>query len=61
MKPMKAPGHDSIGIKIIHLCPEIFAENLSVIYTNALSKGEYPNAMKIDKVRALLRVGWDKG
>ena len=24
---MKAPGHDSIGTKIIHLCPEIFPKN----------------------------------
>ena len=29
MKRMKAPGHDSIGTKIIHLCPDIFVENLS--------------------------------
>ena len=25
IKPMKAPGHDSIGTRIIHLCPDIFA------------------------------------
>ena len=29
MKSMEATGHDSIGAKIIHLCPEIFVENLS--------------------------------
>ena len=54
MKP-KAPGHDSIGTKIIHLCPEIFAENLSMIYNNAILKGVYYNAMKIAKVISLFK------
>ena len=53
MKPVKAPGHDSIGTKIIQLCPEIFAENLSRIYNNAMIQGVYPNAMNIAKVIAL--------
>ena len=57
MKPMKAPGHDSIGTKIIQLCPEIFAENLSRIYNNAMIQGVYPNAMKIAKVIALFKSG----
>ena len=57
MKPMEAPGHDSIGTKIIQLCPEIFAENISMIYNNALIQGVYPNAMKITKVIALFKSG----
>ena len=31
MKHMKAPDHDWIGTKTIHLCPVIFAEDLSDI------------------------------
>ena len=47
---MKAPGHDSIGTKMIHLCPDIFAENLSKVFNNAILQGVYPDAMKIAKV-----------
>ena len=54
---MKAPGHDSIGTKIIHLCPDIFAENLSKIFNNAVLQGVYPDAMKIAKVLALFKGG----
>ena len=57
MKPMKAPGHDSVGTKIIHLCPDIFAENLSKIFNNAILQGVYPDAMKIAKVIALFKGG----
>ena len=57
MKPMKAPGHDSIGTKIIHLCPDIFAENLSKIINNAILQGVYPDGMKIAKVIALFKGG----
>ena len=28
MSPKKSPGHDSIGVKVIQLSPDIFAENL---------------------------------
>ena len=57
MKPMKAPGHDSIGTKITHLCPDIFAETLSKIFNNAILQGVYPDAMKIAKVIALFKGG----
>ena len=53
MKPMKASDHDSIVNKIIHLCPETFAENLFMKYNNAILKEVYPNAIKIAKVIAL--------
>ena len=57
MKPMKAPGHDSIGTKVIQLCPEIFAENLSKIFNNAILRGAYPDALKIAKIIALFKSG----
>ena len=57
IKPMKAPGHDSIGTQVIQPCPEIFAENLSKIFNNAISRGVYPNAMKIAKIIALFKGG----
>ena len=50
---MKAPGHDWIGTIVIHLYPEIFADNFSMIYNNAILKEAYPNAMNIAKVIAL--------
>ena len=37
MKSMKAPGHDSIGTKIIYLCPEIFADNFSKLFNDSIS------------------------
>ena len=49
IKPMKAPGHDSIGTRIIHFCPVIFAENLYNIFNNAILQGVYPDAMKNTK------------
>ena len=57
MKPMKAPGHDSIGTEIINLCPDIFAANLSKIFNNTVLQGVYPAAMKIAKVIALFKRG----
>ena len=57
MKPMKAPGHDSICTKIIHLCPNIFAENLSKIFNNVILQGVHPDAMNIIKVIALFKGG----
>ena len=57
VKLMKAPGHDSIGTKIIDLCPDIFAENLSKIFNNAVSQGLYTDFMKISKVIALFKGG----
>ena len=54
---MKAPGHDSIGTKIISLCPDIFAENLSKIFNKAILQGVYPATMKIAKVIALFKGG----
>ena len=55
MKSMKAHGHDSIGTEMIHLCPEIFAENLSKLFNNSITHGVYANAMKIAKVIALFK------
>ena len=57
MKPMNALDHDSIGTTIIHLCPDIFAGNLSKIFNNAILQGVYPDAMKIAKVIALFKWG----
>ena len=55
---MKAPGHDSIVTKIIHYTyPDIFAENSSKIFNNAILQGVYPDAMKIAKVIALFKEG----
>ena len=57
MKSMKAPGHYSIGTKIIHLCPEIFAENLSKLFNNYISQVVYHNAMKKAKVIGRFKSG----
>ena len=57
IKRMKAPGHDSIGTKVIQLCPEIFAENLSKIFNNAILRGVYPDALKIAQIIALFKSG----
>ena len=40
LKQNKSPGHDLIGRKVIKLCPEIFASNLSKIYNWGIENGE---------------------
>ena len=53
----KAPGHDSIGGKVIKLCREIFSDNLCRIFNRAIEKRIYPNDLKIAKVIALYKKG----
>ena len=53
----KAPGHDSIGGKVIKLCSEIFSGNLCRIFNRAIEKIIYPNDLKIAKVIALYKTG----
>ena len=42
MKPNKSLGHELIGIKVIKLCPRIFAYKLAKIYNWSLENGIYP-------------------
>ena len=53
----KACGPDNIATKILHLCPYIFAQNLSKIYNRVIEKGEYPTQLKLAKVNALYKKG----
>ena len=53
----KSLGGDNIGAKIIQICPDVFSQNLSKIYNNSISKGEYPQQMKIARVMALYKKG----
>ena len=55
MNPRKATGHDGISIKILQLCPDMFASNLTKIYNKSLETGEYPSALKVAKVTALFK------
>ena len=48
---------DLIGSKVIKLCPEIFASNLSKIYNWGIENGTYPEELKIAKVIALYKKG----
>ena len=57
LKQNKSPGHDLILSKIIKLCPEIFASNLSKIYNWGIENGTYPEELKITKVIALYKKG----
>ena len=57
LKQNKSPGHDLIGSKVIKLCPEIFASNLSKIYNWGIQNGTYPEELKIAKVIALYKKG----
>ena len=57
---MKRTGHVSIGTKIIHLCPEIFAESLSKVFNQTIFHVKYilnPSAMKISNVIVLFKGG----
>ena len=47
----------SIGAKIILLCPDFFANNLTTIFNKALEIGEYPTLLKIVKVIPLYKMG----
>ena len=57
LNPRKSCGPDNIGGKIVKLCPDIFAENLSIIYNKSIEVGQYPTLMKIAKVIALFKKG----
>ena len=57
LKQNKSPGHDLIGSKVIKLCPEIFASNLSKIYNWGIENGTYPEELKIAKVIVLYKKG----
>ena len=47
LNPRKATGHDNIAIKIIQLCPEIFAFNLSKVFCNTLVELDITKVPKI--------------
>ena len=51
----KSCGPDSIGTKVIKLCPMIFTENICVIYNKAIEIGKYPMALRVAKVIALFK------
>ena len=55
LNPKKACGADNIGAKLIQTFPDIFAQNLTVIFNRAMQDGEYPAQMKIAKVIALYK------
>ena len=57
LKQNKSPGHDLIGSKVIRLCPEIFASNLSKIYNWGIENGTHPEELKTVKVIALYTKG----
>lgn len=57
LNPKKSSGPDNISVKIILLCPEVFATNLTKIFNNSIQLGEYPTAMKVAKVIALYKKG----
>ena len=57
LNPKKSSGPDNISTKIINLCPNIFAENLTKIFNRAIEKCEYPVQMKMAKVIALYKKG----
>ena len=57
LKHNKSPGHDLIVSKVIKLCPELFATNLSKIYNWGIENGKYPADLKIAKVIALYKKG----
>ena len=40
LKHNTSPGHDLIGSKVIQLCPDIFATNLSKIYNWGIENGK---------------------
>ena len=55
LHPRKAAGYENIGPKVIKLYPDIFAENLAIIYNDAIDRAEYPPLLKLAKVIALFK------
>ena len=55
LNPKRSSGPDNISAKIINLCPNIFAENLTKIVNRAIEKCKYPVQMKMAKVIALYK------
>ena len=46
LHPRKAAGYDNIGPKELKLCPDIFADNLAIVYNDAIVRAEYPSLLK---------------
>ena len=57
LNPKKASGPDNIGNKILLMCPEVFAHNLTTIYNHYIEIGEYPDALKIARVIPIYKKG----
>ena len=55
LRHYKLLDHDLIGSKVIKLCPENLATNLSKIYNWGIENGKYPNHLKIANVIALYK------
>ena len=57
LNPRKAAGYDDIGSKVLKLCPDIIAENLTTIFNDAIVRAKYPTLLKVAKVIALFKKG----
>ena len=57
LNPRKAAGYDDIGPKVLKLCPDIIAENLTTIFNDAIVRAKYPTLLKVAKVIALFKKG----
>ena len=53
LNPPKAAGYDDIGPKVLKLCPDIFAANLTTIFNDAIVRAKYPTLLKVANVIAL--------
>ena len=43
----KSSGPEKFNAKLIQLCPEVFAANLTKIYNRSIEEGKYPTSMKV--------------
>ena len=57
LDPRKSPGPDNMRAKVLQLCPEVFAYNLTKIFNFYIDAGIYPDEMKIARVIALYKKG----
>ena len=57
LNPRKSPVPYNIPVKLLQLCPRIFAENLTIIYNRSIELGHYPSDMKLAQVVVLYKKG----
>ena len=57
MDNKKSPGHDGFSSKFLKLCSPFISDSLACIINSSISKGVYPDSLKIARVSPTFKKG----